>query len=386
MERFCPIEKCSGCGACMNACPRKAISMQEEQDGFLYPFFDLEKCVDCNACVNACPAQKELQGNVPNDVFLAWCNNEKLREKSSSGGIFAQIAAKILEKGGIVFGAAYNEKMRVAHKYIESVEELPLLQSSKYVQSEIGNAYKEAQEFLKKGRLVYFVGTPCQIAGLNSFLKKNYDNLLTSDLICHGAPSNALLNKQIDDIQQKYKNRIIDFNFRSKARFGQGYDIEVSFENGGKKFFNAELVPYFYGFWRNISLRESCYHCHYSSERRVSDITLGDYWLAKKIHRVKTSKGTSLILVNTLKGKKMLDECKSSVALIPDNLDRVKKIQAHLSRPVKVNSLHASFVKDFGGKDWDYLCQRYFRAPLRYRCKMRLRNILKTLTLYKLWK
>lgn len=286
MLSICIPDKCTGCHACINVCNKGAISMNIASDGFLHPVVDENICVDCGRCQKICPVNSSVEKNEPRQVYLSWTIDEENRQNSSSGGVFSALATQTLKEGGVVFGAVYDDNMNVCHQYIDKLNSLPKLQGSKYVQSKIGDAYLQVKSFLQNGRNVYFVGTPCQIAGLKAYLRKDYDNLITSDLICHGCPSNTLFRHQINDLQEKYGTKVIDLKFRSKKRFGQGYDIELKLQSGKIQYLNPHIVPYFYGFWFNLSLRECCYDCLYATKDRTGDITLADYWLVKNIIKV----------------------------------------------------------------------------------------------------
>lgn len=388
---ICNFDECTGCSACFSICKHEAIQMKVLADGFIHPIIDTNKCVDCKLCQHVCPSNSYSKLNPPQKVYLSYTNHEENRVESSSGGVFSAIATDVLRKGGVVYGASYDENMNVCHRSIKDKNDLFLLQGSKYVQSSVGECFCEIKKHLKENTLVYFVGTPCQVAGLKNYLLKDYPNLITSDLICHGCPSNDLFIKQINEISSKERGKIINFKFRSKKRFGQGYDLQAIIKRNSivNKFYNAELFPYFYGFWHNITLRESCYACKYASILRTGDITLADYWKVKKYHKgVKTSKGTSLILVNTDKG---LDICKAceenkSLNLVEDSVSNALKVQGHLSHPVKKPLAHDKFIKDYSNLSWEELKRKYLTPSFAYMLKMRIRNIVKILTFYKLWK
>jgi len=193
-------ELCTGCGACYSICPVHCISMQEDPEGFLYPVIEKEKCTSCKKCENVCPAIVQGNERKPLSVYAAKNLNEEIRRQSSSGGIFTLIAESIIQKGGVVFGARFNGNWEVVHDYTETEEGLAAFRGSKYVQSRIGDTYLKAKDFLLAGRKVLFSGTPCQIAGLKAFLQKDYDNLLTVDLICHGVPSPLVWKRYLDEV------------------------------------------------------------------------------------------------------------------------------------------------------------------------------------------
>lgn len=198
--------KCCGCNACVQRCPKQCIAMREDEEGFLYPKVDVAVCIDCGLCEKVCPVINQNVPKEPLQVFAAKNKNEDQRLRSSSGGVFILLAENIIKQGGVVFGARFDKNWEVEHGYAETLEELEPLMRSKYVQSRIGNTYKEAEMFLKQGRKVLFVGTSCQIAGLHKFLRKEYENLLTVDFICHGVPSPGVWRKSSEERSRKARS------------------------------------------------------------------------------------------------------------------------------------------------------------------------------------
>ena len=192
-------KNCCGCSACAQICPRKCILMQEDDEGFLYPKVDKKSCIDCHLCERVCPVLNQSKPKKPLKVYASINKDENIRLCSSSGGIFTALAEKVIAEGGVVFGARFDDKWEVVHDYVETKEDLSKFRGSKYVQSRIENCYKEAEVFLKAGRIVLFSGTPCQIAGLILFLKKSYNNLLTVDFVCHGVPSPGVWRRYLKE-------------------------------------------------------------------------------------------------------------------------------------------------------------------------------------------
>lgn len=239
MIKITEKSECCGCNACVQRCPKQCISMKEDGQGFLYPFVDTASCIDCGLCEKVCPILNPFDTKEPLQVLAAKNKNEDQRLKSSSGGTFILLAEHIIKQGGVVFGARFDTNWEVEHCYAETIEELEPLMRSKYVQSKIGNTYKEAEQFLKDGRLVMFVGTSCQIAGLKRFLRKEYDNLLAVDFICHGVPSPGIWRKYLEEIKSSRseaagKNTVLSLslksvpvitgiNFREKQQGGYGW-------------------------------------------------------------------------------------------------------------------------------------------------------------------
>ena len=339
-------------------------------------------------CIKTCPSNKELDvtSSYPQQPYLAWINDDEVRLDSSSGGIFTALARYVISQGGVVCGAAYDDDMTVRHRIVDNENDLIHLRGSKYVQSITEGIFSDIKVYLNKGVMVYFVGTPCQVAGLKSFLKKKYDNLLTSDLICHGVPSGNLFKEQIKYFERKVGKKIVDVKFRAKKRFGQGCDIQIITNTGANKFFCAELVPYFNGFWKNITLRESCYKCQYASLHREGDITLADFWLVKKCFPdVRTSKGTSLVFVNSIIGENIFMKLANSgdVYIREATIEQALLGQGQLKSPVP-RPIERDEYKRY--LDFEKYCNGLLKNSLGYKIKMHLRNAIKVLILFKYWK
>lgn len=385
---ICAHDSCTACSACQSICHKHAITMITDDEGFQYPYINEDSCVECGLCIKTCPANKELDvtSSYPQQPYLAWINDDEVRLDSSSGGIFTALARYVISQGGVVCGAAYDDDMTVRHRIVDNENDLIHLRGSKYVQSITEGIFSDIKVYLNKGVMVYFVGTPCQVAGLKSFLKKKYDNLLTSDLICHGVPSGNLFKEQIKYFERKVGKKIVDVKFRAKKRFGQGCDIQIITNTGANKFFCAELVPYFNGFWKNITLRESCYKCQYASLHREGDITLADFWLVKKCFPdVRTSKGTSLVFVNSIIGENIFMKLANSgdVYIREATIEQALLGQGQLKSPVP-RPIERDGYKRY--LDFEKYCNGLLKNSLGYKIKMHLRNAIKVLILFKYWK
>lgn len=302
--------KCTGCCACKNICPHGCITMSADDEGFLYPIVDKIKCTNCGACTKICPVLARKNHGAPSPKAYAGINNdEQIRLKSSSGGVFSALAEYILNNGGVVFGAGFDENFVVRHMVCESLADLPKLRTSKYVQSSIGNTFKDAKKFLMDGRLVYFSGTPCQIAGLKSFLVREYDNLITQDIICHGVPSPLIWQKYL-----AYKTNGIkpaNVSFRDKSTGWRNYSFKI--DNHATKHLGSAFIRMFI---LSKILRPSCYDCHFKGDNHVADITLGDFWgkaIKHYAQRFNDNKGCSLILTHTPKGEALLKLAKANI-------------------------------------------------------------------------
>lgn len=301
--------ECVGCSACATVCPKNCIEMKEDREGFLYPKVRKSQCIHCGLCEKVCPVQKSYSSRKePLYVYAAINNSETIREKSSSGGVFYVLAEYIIRHNGIVYGAAFNERWEVHHIGIENIEDIILLQGSKYVQSKIENCYCEAENNLKIGKPVLFSGTPCQNAGLRAFLRRDYDNLYCVDIICHGVPSPKVWRYYIDRIAGKCGNRgiLIIPLFRSKTEGWNNFALEIPLENGGKYSQSLNEDLYLKTFLQNIDLRPSCYNCKFKPSINFSDLVIADFWEIENISpEMFDDKGTSLIIFNSNKGKEL---------------------------------------------------------------------------------
>lgn len=327
--------KCCGCAACVNACPKQCISMKEDEEGFVYPTVVLSSCINCGLCEKVCPILHPYKTRRPLNIYAAKAIDEGIRMSSSSGGMFMILARKVISENGIVFGARFNENFEVYHDYTETLEGLRYFQGSKYVQSSIGDSYKKAEFFLKKGRFVFFTGTPCQISGLKHYLRKEYDNLLTADIICHGVPSPKVWRNYLDELKEearKGKNSVSSplipiipesfvledgkpiiehISFRDKStgwkKFSFALTLAKATAAGKKNTVSLSSIhldnSFMKGFLENYYIRPSCYHCPARMGKSLSDYTFADFWKLGK-YFLDDDMGMSLLIINTPKGKK----------------------------------------------------------------------------------
>lgn len=309
-------KNCCGCEACAQKCPKHCITMREDSDGFLFPVVNQELCVNCHICENICPVTNRHENTVPLIVYAGKNVNESTVKESSSGGIFSCLAEYIIGKGGIVFGAEFNEDWNVVHNYYSDLTNIKKFRQSKYVQSKIGNSYCNAEHFLKQGKYVLFTGTPCQISGLKNYLKKDFDNLITVDFVCHGVPSPKIWREYLKEIKHDYK--IKDVRFRDKSLGWKRYCLRILMEdkNNKPKIIREDLNHnrYLLGFINNIFLRKSCYHCPTKKLSSGSDITIGDFWNMSYYDKdIKDNNGLSLIIINTNKGNYIIEDIKDKI-------------------------------------------------------------------------
>lgn len=355
-------ELCTGCHACKNICPKRCIIMNPDGEGFLYPKVDKSKCIDCNLCDKVCIMYKNNINNQKENtkVFALNSKDEKIRENSSSGGAFTLISNYILKNGGVVFGAMFNEEFEVIHGYIEDINEINKLQGSKYVQSKIGDSFQKAKYFLDGGKLVYFSGTPCQIEGLKMFLRKDYENLVTQDIFCHGVPSPKVWKKYIG-----YRKRIDlespeHISFRNKDIGWKNFSMKFKYSNG-KEYINEKNNDMFMiGFLRNVFLRPSCYNCKLKSLERNSDITLGDCWeIADLKKEMFDDKGTSFVITHSNKGEKIFEKIKHNGVICEfDVSDGVQN--GGLYHSAYLNLERKKYFKNLDKLEFDELSKKYY--------------------------
>lgn len=345
-------DECVGCGACENVCPVKAISMQENEEGFLYPVVDADLCVSCNKCNHVCPVQKNEKKAVASMAYAAWNKDDAILRSSSSGGVFSILAQYVLRKGGVVCGAAFDEGNVVKHILVKNAADLEKLRGSKYVQSEIGHIFVQIKDLLKSGRQVLFSGTPCQVAGLNSYLEKDFDNLLTVDVACHGVPSPKVWLKYISELGKD----VSQFNFRDKKggwkKFGFSY-----FSGEQKIYATAKENIFFKGFLKNLFLRKSCGTCRFANMGRPGDFTLADFWGIQKLNRkLDNYQGTSLVLSNTPKADKILEECQDSFAkLCKVPLEKAVRRNKVLYQSLKAHQAREAFFSQYEKQNFSEL-------------------------------
>lgn len=319
--------ECCGCGACEQRCPKHCIILQEDEEGFAYPYVNLNECINCNLCEKVCPFLNKKEERYPIKIYASKNKNYDVRINSSSGGLFVAIATIILRKGGVVFGAKFDSNWDVVLTYTDNERGLIDFQGSKYIQATVGNSFKDAENFLKAQRLVLFSGTSCQIAALKNFLKKDYDNLFTIDFICHGVPNKKLFHEFLnEEIHRHYKlfrishifakpqfrYKIKSIKFREKSYGWKRFCFKLTITNQMGKSVNiihSIFSDTTFGtfFLSNLSLRPSCYNCPAKSGRARSDLTLGDFWGINKFYEdFDDDKGVSLVIVNTNKGAKII--------------------------------------------------------------------------------
>lgn len=344
--RDVPKEICTGCGGCYNICPADAISMEYDSDGFLAPVIDDEKCISCGQCLKHCASMFPVYDKSQEPVcYAAYASDARIRMNSSSGGLFSLFALETLKKNGAVVGAAFNEGFLVDQVLIESEEDLQKLRGSKYLQSDSGEIYRKVKKVLDEGRDVLFCGTPCQVGALNRFLDKPYEKLLTIDLMCHGCPSPLLFRKYLAETYPDKK--LESFSFRDKSVFGWSTEANAYFTDGTSQHTHRDQDPWYRAFIPCVSVRKACDTCRFAHIPRQGDITLADFWgVAKYNPKFDDGKGTSLVILNSEKGKANYAQIGAKLALnasVP--LDYVLKLGQPFDRPFRNHKEHDRFYE-----------------------------------------
>lgn len=352
MKEICPKDKCTGCAACFNACGKNAITMAEDVCGYIHPKIDNDLCVDCGLCEKVCPVNTKVALRYPQDCYAAAVKGEEELASCASGGIATELSRYVIDKGGVVYGCTGKDIRNVCHIRIDKTVELNLLKGSKYVQSFIGGIYKEVKRDLQSGRQVLFIGTPCQVAGLQGFLRhKDYPNLITADLICHGVPSQKMLNDNI--ALYCGEDEDISVWFRKKERSSSKCDAPWRIAYGW--FYQTSHMraprrvpyykdPYMFGFLAPLTFRSSCYTCRYANISRCSDFTLGDFWGLGKDAGFVNGKGVSVVLVNTDKAAGIWLEVYKRCKCVRRDIVEAQKGNGQLQVPSRKHGNYDLFV------------------------------------------
>lgn len=368
MIKIAKKEECTGCHGCYNVCPKKCIDMKFDEEGFLYPSVDSNKCVECGLCEKVCPIIHTVE--VENEPIAIGCYNkdEKIRMNSSSGGIFTLISELVIKSGGVVFGAEFDENYNVRHNYVDNMEDLHKFRGSKYVQSTIGSSYYDAKQFLEQGRQVLFSGTPCQIAGLKRYLQKDYDNLICQDIVCHGVPSTYVWEHYKTFIANGRK--ISGVKFRDKSTGWKTYSLQIDFDDGSLYKDIGNENCYIKGFVRDFYLRPSCYECKYKTLHRESDITLADFWgIEANVPELDDNKGTSLIFVNSDKGKDYFEKIKGKIIFKVVDIEKSVTFNTSAFRACTYTKKKLIFYKKYAEEDFDLLMNNLTKESISNKIK-----------------
>lgn len=352
---------CCGCTACYSICPKHCISMQEDEEGFLYPKVDISKCVNCNLCESVCPLINYKANDINTNIYAVKNKNLDVVSKSASGGMFSVLSDYVILREGVVCGVVYDDHFEVLHDLAYTKAESERFRSSKYVQSDLRNIFVKIKDILSSGKYVLFSGTPCQVAGLKSFLWKGYDNLLTCDIICHSVSSPKIFQNFMCYAQ--HKKKIKGINMRWKGYGWNRSTMRIDYDDGsyiaGKSY--AKL-------WYDITFsglvsRPSCYDCKFCNFNRQGDITIGDFWGVEKVYPDFYDKnGVSLVMVNTLKGEKVFQKIQDKINFIPSNKECC--IQPRLKTPARINPKRDKFWNDYYNQSFGNVVNKYWHFSI----------------------
>ena len=353
--QICDADKCTGCFACMNKCPKDAISSKMDDTGRTLPYIDGEKCVGCKLCLRTCPVNNNAELFEPQICYAAQRRDIENRKFSTSGGIAAVLSEYVIAKNGSVFGAAVNKVGKVCHICASTKEEIDKLRGSKYVQSDIGFSYNETEKELQKGKTVLFTGTPCQIAALKKYLGKDYENLFCVDLICHGVPPMQYLKEHYDTVTKGENIDSVSFRNPSIGFF-------LSLQRNGEVLYSADRFHdiYFHAFFKSLTYRENCYDCSYAERKRCSDLTIGDFWGIDRKSLKKIKSGyISIVLINSDKGRAIFDEIKDQLIFEERQISEAVKGNRQLQTPSKKHKLRKEFIETYKElRDFDLAVER----------------------------
>lgn len=338
---ICEKDKCTGCFACYNICPKGAIEMKEDEFGYIYPDIIESKCINCGLCKKTCPVLNKVEPKEPIKCYAMYAKDKNIRNDSTSGGVATQIAKTIIENNGVVYGAAFKENCNVSHIRVDNLKDLKKIQGSKYVHSYIKDTFKNIRKDLIDKKEVLFIGTPCQCAGLKKFLIKDYSNLYIIDIICHGVPSQKFLKEEVQTINDSLEVDRINF------RIGNNYGFHIIKDNKCKYSKPKDKSPYADLFMLGYSLRPNCHSCNYADRKRISDITLGDFWGLSKESKLSVDRenGINVVICSSEKGLKLIEDIKNNFVLEERNYNEAVKGNTQLRNPINKYNENAKFKK-----------------------------------------
>lgn len=383
MIRISEKRDCCGCSACEAICPKQCIRLVIDEEGFLYPKVDETQCVNCGRCDTVCPVlntEEERKKSIPK-AYVAYSEHEQVRLESSSGGLFSMLAEAVIEAGGTVYGAAFDQEFQVHHIGVDNMDYLSELRGSKYVQSRMETVFQQAKEDLRDGRVVLFSGTACQIAGLNGYLGKKYQNLITIDVLCHGVPSPKVWGRYLDEVQKNMKSKVKGICFRQKDSGWKTYSVELQLENNRSYKKRFRRNPFMQLFLSDICLRPSCHDCRFKSINRCSDITLGDAWgVDQYMPEMDDDKGTSVVLIHSDKGKMLFEGVCRNIKYKEANADDIVPDSSDARNAVSANPGRAQFFQDLNQGISVHVLSKRVKPSIFERGYYKIGNILKKIT------
>ena len=374
---------CSGCGACVCACPTKCLSMKRDSEGFLYPHAEDKDCIHCGKCLSVCPVRiKPKTADYAERVFIVQHKDERIRRESTSGGAFTAIAEYIVQNGGIVFGAGMDENFRVRHMQARSAEQLALFRNSKYSQSDLGDTFLKIKHYLGEGKTVLFSGTPCQTAGLKKFLPDAGETLVTVDVVCRGIPSPLVFEKYIEYQKQKFGafDKVL---FRDKYA---GYThTAMSLYRGGNCLYHngLEYDPMLKLFYRGMICRPICSDCPFKGIKRCSDFTLWDCFSAKEINGdFDDNKGTTFVMLHSEKAERIFEKLRDNIRFCEGDAEKACRGAAEMVKSIPHDPARGEFFRDAESVSHEALFRKWAPVTLRVRADKLVRNTLARLGLY----
>lgn len=379
-----PID-CCGCTACKCICPKNCITMITDREGFKYPIVDYDKCINCSLCEQVCPIKNKKEGE---DLGIAYAvrniDNEVL-ESSAAGGTFTAIAKTIFNVNGLVVGVKYTQNMEVKHFLASSMKEAVPFRGSKYVQSDLGSIFNEIQHRLNEGKVVCFSGTPCQISGIKSFLRKDYDNLICIDVVCKGVATPIILKEYIELNEEKYGQKIVNLSFRTKDYGYHMSTTKIEFENGNYILSSGEFNAMMGPFIQNLCLRPSCYECKFKNRNRQSDITIFDCWSYKKLTgKLDDDKGYTTVWIHSKKGKELFEKMKEDIVFSELKLDEIIEADGNMvEKSINVNPNRDKYFDTLINQGLVKAAKKYVKMALRSKFKDMIKRKLYTMGIYR---
>lgn len=376
MIRITNKKDCCGCSACSSICPKCALTLVKDTEGFLYPKVDSKLCNNCGLCEKVCPIiNKTLDTPKRQKAYLVQHKNKRILRESTSGGAFTAIAEYVINHGGIVFGAAFDKNFKVIHTYAENIDDLAKFRNSKYVQSDTGDTFRQVRSLLKAGRLVCYSGTPCQIEGLKRFLMKDYENFITVDVVCRAVPSPGVWEKYLEFINKK--DLVTSVRFRDKTLGYQFSTMELKTASEKVIRGGIDTQTWLRMFFSGMIIRPSCTECRFRSRNRVSDITIWDcfniYKLSKEFDE---DCGTTRVLTHTDIGERILCECASQILIKEIEVQEAIQGVKEMTHSPSIHMRRKEFFRDFNNMEFGHLMEKYFPNTLTIRVKGKTRLLL----------
>lgn len=371
-----PKNQCSGCGACIDICPKNCINMKEDKEGFKYPVVDISKCINCSLCESVCSSNHKMTPIKTINSYAVFSKLDNVRYNSSSGGMFYHLAKFVLDQKGVVFGAAFDTDWNLKHIKIDNLEQLSKLMKSKYIQSSTEGIFSLIKELLEANKMVLFSGTPCQVNALSLFLKKDYENLVKLDLICHGVPSNKVFQSYLNSF-----NKVNSIDFRSKLNGWKRFSMVIDFDNKKRYENSFDNDNFFQLFLSNYILRPSCYNCKSKGKNRTSDFTVADFWgVDTIIPEMADDKGTSLLLINSDKGAEIFNKISNEIYYKKvDKSEALKynKNYYHSENEPKYRNILFKYIRFSKNPKFKIIFNTYHTICLFNNLSLRIKNILK---------